>query len=225
MQALILTTLAVFAQADARPTIYQSNVRLAQAPAYYHADNPITTTHECTHWANSRLRQSYRGGAMYLGNGRFLWVRIEPPITLGSVQRYVRHRGRLFNQYLNLSRYPLTPQPYGPGTLLEGHEQQPLFLFDELSAYMAGASVAVRSRGDYSDRVQAACEMAHYAASMWRATPRSYPDREELRRIWIYMALQIDAICRKAAQVGQYRMAPAWHRVLVDDITRMRAGQ
>lgn len=222
-----ITAAIVSLAAPAQAQLYQSPIRLAQAPSYYHADDgdPATTTHECTHWANSQLRTRYGGYGFYIGQGQFLWVRTKPAMTLGSVSRYVRYRGQLAQQYLERSRYPLQPQVVGPGMLFAGHEQDPLFLFDELSAYLAGAGVAVSQR-DYTNRVQSACEMAHYAASLWRGCPASYADREPLRRAWLDMALRIDAIARRAARVGQYTQGTAsWHRVLVQDIQQMRAAR
>lgn len=219
MHAALLIALALPAQAQE----YQSPVRLAQAPSYYHADDgdPVTTTHECTHWANSQLRQRYGGGGYYLQAGRFLWIRTKPRITLAQVQPFVRHRGSRFQVYLVDARYPLTPQPMGQNSVLMGHDQDPLHLFDEMSAYTAGAAVAVRDPG----AIVGACELAHYAASCLRAAPRGYQDRETLRQIWLTLARRIDTIARRAHARGEYRGVAPWHRVLVSDINQIQRGQ
>lgn len=223
-----LTTAMLIAIATpAQAQEYQSQIRLTQAPAYYHADDgdPVTTTHECVHWANSKLRSQYGGGGYYLQAGRFLWIPTKPRgMTLGSVQRFVRYRGPRFRQYLELSRYPLQPQPMGPGTMLIGHENDPLHLFDEFSAYVAGASVSLRVSRD-ADPIRAACEMAHYAASCYRAMPASYRDRETARQVWLRLALRADAIARQAHRRGQYQGVSPWHHQLVRDIQLMRQGR
>lgn len=220
-----VVTMTILAALPGQAQQYQSPLRLAQAPSYYDADDgdPLTSVHERTHWVNSQLRIRYGGAGLYLGQGRFLWIPDRRPgITLGQVARYVQHRGMRFRQYLELSRYPLTPRPMGPGTMLIGHEQDPLHLFDELSAYMAAAAVAVQQGPRDPDRVRAACEMAHYAAACYHATPTSWPHRETLRRIWVTMALQLDLIARDAARRGMYQGVGPWHHELVREIRRMR---
>lgn len=226
MPPIALALLAALAVPAQPPTIYTSPLRLSQAPAQYRTGDVCTQVHESTHWANSQLRIRHRGGGYYLTGGKFLWVaRALTRPTLGEIARRVRYRGRLFHQYLELSRYPLTPQPMGPGTLLKGHDDDPLFLFDELAAYTNGAAQAVQYRGNgYADRVQAALEMAHYAATCYHSIPTSYGDREQLRRIWLYQAARIDAIYRRARQTGQQyaRDQDGWHAELLRETARLQ---
>lgn len=188
-----------------RPVVYQTPKRLQQAPSSYRFPDPVTTVHETTHWLNSQLRMQYRGGAYYLGQGRFLWVRrkLTRP-TLGQVAQRMRYRGRLFQLYLEQSRHPLQPRVIGPGQLLVGHEDDPLFLFDEFGAYVNGAATAMQYAGTgYRDRVQAALEMGYYAAECLHAAPAQYGDRRELARIWLYQAHRAVAIAQRARRTGR----------------------
>lgn len=207
------------------PKLYTSPLRLDQAPAHYRVGDVCTQVHESTHWANSQLRLRHRGGGYYVTGGQFLWVpqTLTQP-TLGQIAQRIRYRGRMFDLYLQQARHPLRPQPMGPGMLLKGHDDDPLFLFDELAAYTNGAAEAMRYPGQgYADRVQGALEMAHYAAVCYHSIPASYAHREELRRIWLYQAARVDALARQAQQTGrQYqRQQDGWHAELVRETARL----
>jgi hypothetical protein len=219
---VLLTALAVFA---AEPTVYTSDVRLERAPQLYRDDDRITSVHETTHWANSELRGRYGGGAFYVGGGKFFWVASAPKTpTLGQFARMIRFRGRLAAQYLEASRYPLTPQWRG-SFYLEGHEHNPLFLFDEQAAYINGAEVAVRYTGQrWADRVASALEMSHYAHEVYRYMPTSYRHRSELGRIWLAQARRIEAIAETSRRTGrQYSAASEpWRAQLRRDLAGFR---
>ena len=200
---------------------YRTNLRLAQAPAMYREPDPITSMHESTHWLNSQLRQRHGGSGFYLGSGRFLWTRQKPVSpTLGQIASQVRYRGRTYSLYCVQSRFPLTPQPSQWG-LMEGHERNPLFLFDELSAYTLAAAVAVRYRGrGYSDRLEAALELAHYSATCLRMFPPHV--QAELRPIWLRLARLLEATCLTARATGRQYSAKqnSWFAELQREISR-----
>ena len=202
MAASLVILWAAFA-ADAGPPVYQTNLRLATVPALYRdSSSRVTNTHEATHGLNSQLRQQYQGRACYyIGRGRFLTSRLLTSPTLGQVAARVRYRGRVAGTYLDLARLPLQPETrvvMGTVTLVEGHERNPTFLFDELAAYTNGAEVAEQYEPVPSELTHA-LELAHYAATLVWALPAGQ-DQTDLARIWVFQAARLEQLAMRARQ-------------------------
>jgi hypothetical protein len=211
--------------AGAQPTLYTTRLRLADFN--YQSPDRVTTVHERTHQLNAALAQQHGGAAFYTGEGRFYWVRPMKAPTLGAIASRIRFRGRLFQTYLVQARQPAQPQLIRAGLYLEGHDRNPLSLFDELSAYANGADIAVRYPGNqWSDRVTSALEMAHYAATCYHYAPLTYQDRRTLRGIWLAQAQRLDRIARRARATGQQyeQLQGPWHAELLREMARLRAA-
>ena len=162
-------------------------------------DGTWGNTHEKTHTVNSKLRQRYRGGCLYILGGTF--VRFEEPrFTIADVNRNVRYRG-------GVSWY-LTGQPG------RSWNSTPLYLFDEWSAYTNGSFAAGKDgHTGYGATLEYAMEFAYYTATLVRMLPDTYKDKEEIRLYWIWNAKRLDTLAVNAKKTGWlYRPAnDGWH--------------
>jgi len=199
MTTVLLAAAISGVTAPPSPQLYRSPWALADAPELYRHASPTTCTHETTHGVNSMLRQRYGGACFYIGQRRFFHVaKLEQP-TLERIALAVRYRGRTATLYLDRARYPLTPQRMANGVYLEGHEHDPLHLFNELCAYTNASRIPGSNRSSLSN----ALELAHYAATVVEQSPAGYRDRPELARIWCWFARQLEPLVQRAERTGQ----------------------
>ena len=145
------------------------------SPGTYMDADRVTSAHECTHGVNSDLRQRYPGcNCFYVLNGHAAVV-AEPAITIGQVASAVpaNERGRNFQLYLVQQR--------------RDWDRQPLYLFDEMSAYLNGASVAYELgiADRFRDSFTSAVEFTDYGRTLLRLAPRNY-DARPLRAVLAY---------------------------------------
>lgn len=219
----MITSLAlaavIAATPEPPPQQYRTQWTLADAPARFRHPSPTTNTHETTHGLNSMLRQRYGGACFYIGGRRFLRVAMIRRPTLGRVAQQVQYRGAIAELYLERQRHPLTPQQTGPGMFLEGHEYDPLTLFDELNAYTNAAGIEDSNQSSLTFGL----EMAHYAATLVATTPSTYQDRPELARIWCFFARRLDRLAATAKTTGRFfdRRQTGWHHQLARDYQRI----
>ena len=130
----------------------------AYADVIGHCRTPVTNetrytnAHETSHFISSALRRPGVNG-FYLGNGQAILL-VEPDVTLADVARYVRHKGWRFKTYF-----------------VEAWNDRPLYVLDEFTAYIWGATVAVQDadsgrRLERTDAVSGCMEFATYAAAL-----------------------------------------------------------
>ena len=154
--------------------VYQTQLRVAQAPRRMWGDNTITSTHECIHWVNSQLRNRWGRPCFYTGAGTFVLLRSEPRTTLATVARQTQYRGGIYSLYLVEQQ--------------QDWNQQPSYLIDEWSAYLGASRVAIRQDPACWSEVLYALELAYYSSLL----PESTKD------VWRHLATQTLAIADQA---------------------------
>ena len=195
---------------------YQTELRLASAPAYMGSPAPITNVHERSHWVSNELTNRYgRGGrdaCLYVGNGRFVRIAQPRPLRIAHVADRVRFRGRIFDLYLVQQR--------------DYWDAEPLYLFDEWVCYSNGAATAVGSYPGYDNAytVAQALEFSHYTAVTLDAVPANY-DARPLAAFWLWNAARLEAIAKKARlQPGNWEpSADNWLHEMRRAAVRVRA--
>lgn len=149
--------------------------QLPDGHPYGHQD-ASTHTHEAVHGINSRLRAKHPGsGCFYTLNGNYMRLR-EPNVTLRMVANEVQHRGPVFDLYL------LNAQQWW--------NDQPSYILDELSAYIAGTIAAIQYKQpqheiDYSKA--RAFEMLGYARVLVEVVKQRDPNYRELNDLIGYL--------------------------------------
>lgn len=143
------------------------------SPGTYTDSDLVTTAHESTHGYNSDLRQIYGSGmnCFYVLNG-YAAVVAEPRTTLAAIAARVppEKRGRNFQLYL------VSQRRYG--------NSEPLYLLDELSAYLNGATVAAELNipDRFRDSFASSVEFVTYAHVLLNTVPPDY-DATPLRNV------------------------------------------
>jgi len=160
--------------------VYQTNLRVTQAPTRYWDANLITSTHESIHWVNSQLRNRYGRPCFYLGSGKFVCLKNEPRTTLATVARQVEFRGGVYDLYLVRQQ---TPMAAGMGDW----NQQPSYLMDEWSAYLGASRVALRQDPSCWSEILYALELAYYSHLI-----------PESREVWEHLAIETLAVADQA---------------------------
>jgi len=136
----------------------------------YRDANRGTWAHETTHGLNSCIRCAHGGhvNAAYLYGGCAL-ILPEPSFTLADVANATPQewRGPVFGLYLVQSR--------------GDWNDQPLYILDELSAYVNGSVARLEYGEDATFSLARAAEMQRYAVVLFRlAQQRGYPRIREL---------------------------------------------
>ena len=154
-------------------------------PATYMEADPVTSAHECTHGINSDMRQQMvtKGfNCFYLLEGRAAVV-MEPRVTLATIAAKVppSMRARGYRLYL------IDQQRYW--------NNEPLYILDELSAYLNGATVAAQLgiQDRFCDSFQSTCEFLWYAYVLRDNLPADY-DAEPLKSVIKYQTSRYNSL-------------------------------
>ena len=157
--------------------------------------------HETIHALNSRLRNAAGPGmnaAYFYGCGAV--VLREPPITLAQVAAAVTKRGQLYDTYFVQMRV--------------GWNNQPLFLLDEMSAYLAGAitDYEFQQTSGVVGRHEKAVEMYGYVCvlhDVLKSVPRERYDLRPLNAVLNQTHEYLEMLIPYAGQrVGEVRCGP-----------------
>jgi len=140
----------------------------------------VTYTHEATHALNARIRNSAGGtgkvNAFYVGGGRCC-VLPEPKTTLASAARRVREfRNSTYQLYF------LDQQQHW--------NNEPLYVFDEWSAYLNGSKHAVETGDDEHGSHERSNWFAHYADAVVEAVRADDPSYAKLNELTEFVAFQ-----------------------------------
>ena len=162
-----------------------------QNPSLYADSDPVTSAHELTHGLNSDMRQSYPGcNCFYVLHG-YAAVLAEPRVTLNRLSRVIpaERRGRGYRLYL------IEQQRYW--------NNEPLYVFDEFSAYLNGARVAVELNlsSRFRESFGSALEFAWYAHYMLGILPKDY-DANPFRAVLAYQIKRCKALQHIGIQRG-----------------------
>jgi hypothetical protein len=125
-----------------------------------------TDLHENTHTLHSELRNKYgnKYNAMYRGDGS-AFILLEPQVTLATIAVAIPQplRGMSYNLYLVQQQ--------------RWWNQQPLYLIDELGAYLSGSR---HPNSEFSDYLQA-MEFVIYNFYLIKIVPFDYTDYNNLK--------------------------------------------
>ena len=168
-----------------------------QNPSLYAESDPVTSAHELTHGLNSDMRQSYPGcNCFYVLHG-YAAVLAEPGVSLNDVALAIphEHRGRGYKDYLIDSQKDRGWVVFmGERMRCVGHTE-PLYVFDELSAYLNGARVAVELNlsSRFRESFSSALEFAWYAHYLLGILPKDY-DAKPFRAVLAYQIKRCKAL-------------------------------
>lgn len=167
------------------------NEKSFYADVINHAQQPVldesrsTNAHESTHRINAEVRNNYnKHNAFYVGNDKVVILK-EPAITKNQSIEFIPNNLR----FMRFSLYILGQQEWN---------LQPLYILDEWTAYINGATVSVedfetgRYRGQWQDAVAGSLEFTIYSIAIAMAVEKYDPvywnseNGEELRRFIIW---------------------------------------
>ena len=178
----------MFAQIESRCTEEQ------QQTAY--DPDRITYAHEMTHQLNSALRNKVgqASNAFFVGSDKGWWVSLkEPKVTLSQVAELVHkeYRNEAYELYLK------DQQKYW--------NDQPLYVLDELSAYINGSTVAIEEGLPDHGSHDRAKWFGHYAACVVLACHKydpTYPQLKELQEFVIWQNGRINQMFSDLSQIA-----------------------
>ena len=157
----------------------------------YREPDIVMTGHECTHGVNSYFRNA-RGGrwnAFYTFGGMVCYLQ-EPPVRLADVAVAVPYdrRGRHYHLYLI----------QGQGDW----QNQPLYILDELTAYMNGAAVGFEQglQDRAQDSLQSAREFIVYAKCLCRLLRERQITRPDIEDFVGACEAYLDQLAREFVQ-------------------------
>ncbi len=119
----------------------------------YRDSDLITSSHECTHRINSEIRQNFKADCgIYLLRNKGFVIKKHPKITLKEIAEKIKKEERG-------PRYPLY--------MVEQRKywnNEPLYILDEVSAYMHGASTGIEKGNKHraTESFASCIEMYYY---------------------------------------------------------------
>ena len=164
------------------------------SPGTYMDADLVTSAHECTHDINSDLRQTAGAGmnCCYVLNGWSARLR-EPKVTLREIAAKVPldKRGRGFQLYMVVQR--------------RDWDNEPLYILDELSAYLNGATVAAELKipDRFRDSYQSSVEFIGYADILAQSVPADY-DAEPLRKVIAFQKIRCGLLLAYGKKQGWF---------------------
>lgn len=161
-------------------------------------ESNVNAAHETTHGVNSRLRQMYSGGvnAFFVGYGGRAFVCREPRLRLSDV----------------LPRVPTDVRDDGAGLYLQQQQRdwngQPLYVLDEWTAYVNGATVGFDIGKPEWLELQRAIEFCGYATALLCAIEDldpGYADKAALAEFVSWQICRVSVLCERAKKAGMWR--------------------
>jgi len=188
----------------------------------YRTEDRITWAHETTHGISSGLRVELGEGVngFYIPGKGVAMILREPNMKKVVVNRYVPQelRGDLWTTYMDNAQVNagMTGAQSG-GVMVAGWADQPLYILDELNAYISGMEVAqeLRARGlplgdDGNPGVRAwkrdlthAIEFCGYATALVKATKDFDPGYPDLKNLESFVAHATKRTALLVQQLGE----------------------
>ncbi len=200
LTTIIFLLMGMYAQAEwfRVPVIRQTNGNLPLNDILSHSVNIdkmresdlVGYTHEQTHQLNSELRNKRPGhnNVIYVLGGIAMHIK-EPRITLSRVGQLAQYKGSAYKLYI--------------AEASQWWNNEPLYLFDEWSAYINGTYQAAKtkkfSRAKYS--LNNATELLYYISVLGKNLPSNY-NRADFDELWKYALRKTHITYEQGRQYG-----------------------